>query len=169
MRIIVVVDENWGIGCDGDQPFHIPADQRFFRDKTMGKTVVMGRVTLAALPGGVPLKGRKNIVLSRGAFDVDGADVCADLAALSDVLRDAADDVFIIGGQQIYEMLLDYCDYAYVTKIFAAPDVDRHFPNLDALENWQLVKQSETQSHEGLEFCFCEYQNLWPRQLSQGK
>ena len=160
MKLIVVVDENWGIGKDGDQPYHIPEDQRFFREKTLGKAIVIGRVTLAAFPGGRPLKGRTNIVLTRNTLDVPGIITCGGRAELFEVLRGySKDDVFVAGGQQIYEMLLEYCDTAYVTKIFAAPAVDRYFPNLDALPNWEQTAQSKRKSHDGIEFCFCEYRN----------
>jgi len=168
MKLIVVVDENWGIGKDGDQPYHIPEDQRFFRAQTLGKAIVLGRVTLAAFPGGKPLAGRTNIVMTRDALKLDAAGVitCDGLAALAEILRDYdTDDVYVAGGQQVYEMLLNYCDTAYVTKIFASPDVDRYFPNLDVLPNWSLAAQSERKSHNGVGFCFCEYKNAAPQLL----
>ena len=161
MKLIVAVDKNWGIGQNGDQPYHIPEDQAFFRKKTADNVVVMGRVTLAALPGGRPLKNRINIVLSRGDIEVPGAQTCSSVSELAGVIEKHADkDVFVIGGQQIYEILLDYCEYAYVTKIKSSPAVDRYFPNLDTIDNWELVAVSETKTHNGLEFCFCEYRNL---------
>jgi len=164
MKLIVVVDENWGIGKDGDQPYHIPEDQRFFREKTLGKVIVIGRVTLAAFPNGLPLKGRTNIVLTRNKLDTPGIITCSGISELAEVLRGySTDDVFVAGGQQIYEMLLEYCDTAYVTKIFATPDIDRYFPNLDALPNWHLTTQSERKKHGDIEFCFCEYRNEMPR------
>ena len=160
MKLIVAVCEDWGIGADGDQPFYIPEDLRRFKEMTLGKVMVMGRVTLAALPGG-PLKRRTNIVLTRDEdFAVDGASVCSSLDDLMQCLsRYDTDDVFVIGGQQIYELLLDYCDTAYVTKIFATVPTDRSFPNLDALDNWQLHEQSDVKEHDSLKFCYCEYRN----------
>ena len=170
MKLIVAVDENWGIGRDGDQPFYIPEDLRRFGDLTMHRVVVMGRVTLNALPGGLPLKNRINIVISRGGVFVRDVVACSSLDQLAEYARRYnGDDVFVIGGQQIYEMLLDYCEYAYVTKIFAVAEADRTFPNLDAMENWELVSQTERKSHEGLEFCFCEYRNLRPQLLTPNK
>jgi len=161
MKLIVAVCENWGIGKDGDQPFYIPEDLQYFKTKTLGKIMVMGRVTLAALPGG-PLKRRTNIVLTRDAgFVVEGAVTCN---SLQDLMRHLsqydADDIFVIGGQQIYEQLLPHCNTAYVTKIFAAAPTDRFFPNLDDMDNWQMHSQSEIKSHNGIEFCFCEYRNI---------
>lgn len=164
MKLIVAVCEDWGIGKDGDQPFYIPEDLQYFKAKTLGKVMVMGRVTLAALPNG-PLKRRKNVVLTRDAsLVVAGASACNSLQELSQYLSQYnADDIFVIGGQQIYEQLLPYCDTAYVTKIFATSPTDRFFPNLDNMDNWQLYSQSETKSHDGTEFCFCEYRNISTR------
>ena len=160
MKLIVAVCENWGIGKDGNQPFFIPEDLRYFKAKTLGKVMVMGRVTLAALPNG-PLKRRTNIVLTRDVdFAVDGVVVCNSLQKLMRHLSQYdTDDVFIIGGQQIYEQLLPYCDTAYVTKIFADVPTDRFFPNLDDMDNWHLRNQSEIKNHKGIRFCFCEYGN----------
>ena len=160
MKLIVAVCEDWGIGANGDQPFYIPADLRRFKEITLGKVMVMGRVTLAALPSG-PLKRRTNIVLTRDSdFAADGAIVCNSLAELAQCLTQYnTDDVFVIGGQQVYELLLDCCDTAYVTKIFATVPTDRGFPDLDAREGWRLVEQSEIMEHNGLSFCYCEYRN----------
>ena len=167
MKLIVAVCEDWGIGADGDQPFYIPADLRRFKEMTMGKVMVMGRVTLAALPGG-PLKRRTNVVMTRDAdFVVDGATTCNSLQQLAQHLSQYdSDDIFVIGGQQVYELLLDYCHTAYVTKIFATVPTDRGFPDLDALENWQLQSQSEIHEHDGLRFCYCQYKNTAVRTLS---
>jgi len=160
MKLIVAVCENWGIGKDGSQPFFIPEDLRFFKDKTIDKVVVMGRVTFLALPQ-APLPYRINVVLTRDtAFASDDIIVCNSLEDLEKFVADYdTDDVFIIGGQQIYEAMLGQCDTAYVTKIFAAAPTDRFFPNLDAMDDWRLHNKSETKVHDGIKFCFCEYKN----------
>ena len=162
MNLIVAVDKNWGIGVNGDQPFFIPEDLQYFKDKTLHKVVVMGRITLAALPGGRPLKNRTNIVISRDKnLTADGAIICGSLEELAECISQYdTDDVFIIGGQQIYEMLLNQCRTAYITKIFAASPADRFFPNLDNLNNWTLTEQSEIKTHDGINFQFCVYHNI---------
>ena len=77
MNMIVAVDKNWSIGKDGHLLVSIPADQKLFREETLGKVVVMGRKTLESLPGGQPLYGRTTIVLSRNPeYRVKGAVVC---------------------------------------------------------------------------------------------
>lgn len=77
MKIIVAVDLNWGIGCDGKLLQHIPEDMKFFKEKTIGNVVVMGRETFESLPGKNPLKDRVNIVLSRDrSFKDDRLIIC---------------------------------------------------------------------------------------------
>ncbi|MDR2167722.1 MAG: dihydrofolate reductase [Clostridiales bacterium] len=160
MQIIVNITKSWGIGREGDQPFYIPEDLAFFKAMTLGKVVIMGRATLAALPGGRPLKGRTNIVLTRNAeFEAEGVIICHSLEELFERLADfAPEEIFVIGGAEIYAALLPHCTKAYITKIFAEADCDRFLPNLDEMPEWQLAKTSEIKNHEGIEFCFCEYE-----------
>jgi len=162
MKAIVNVDENWGIGQEGDQPFYIPEDLQFFKQKTMHKVVVMGSKTLLALPNASPLKHRTNIVLTtQKNLVVPGAIVVYDVQHLLSTLNNYnPDDVFVIGGAQIYKTLLSHCHKAYVTKIFAKANCDRFFPNLDNMHNWQLTSTSQTKTHQNLKFCFCEYSEL---------
>lgn len=76
MKAILSADKNWGIGCQNKLLIQIPSDMKFFREKTAGRTVVMGRKTLESLPGGQPLKNRRNIVLTKNPeFTVRGAEV----------------------------------------------------------------------------------------------
>ena len=76
MKAIVAVDRNWGIGRDGGLLVHLPGDLKYFKEKTLGKTVVMGRETLESLPGGKPLPGRDNIVLTLNSFYEAGCPLC---------------------------------------------------------------------------------------------
>jgi len=162
MTAIVNVDENWGIGKEGDQPFYIPEDLKFFKEKTLGKVVVMGRATLEALPNAKPLPQRENIVLSRQkGFFVEGAMVCNSIDELLEVLKNhESKNIFVIGGANVYAMLLPLCKRAYVTKIFATTDCDRHFPDLDEMAEWVQTEASERKNHEGLEFQFCSYERI---------
>ena len=83
MNVIVAVDENWGIGKDGDQLVYLSQDLKRFKALTTGHPVILGRKTLATFPGGRPLKGRRNLILSRDpAFAQEGAEVFRDLEAL---------------------------------------------------------------------------------------
>ena len=83
MNVIVAVDEAWGIGKDGDQLVYLSADLRRFKELTLGHPVILGRKTLSTFPGGRPLKGRRNLILSRDPdFHPEGAEVYRDLDAL---------------------------------------------------------------------------------------
>ena len=162
MIAIAAVSQSWGIGRDGDMLFHIPADLKYFRDKTMGKTVIMGRLTLESLPGGKPLDGRENIVISRSEnYSPSGVLVCRSVAdAVAATSAKPSDEVFVIGGGMIYSELLNYCEKAYITRIDADPKADVYFPNLDELPDWELVSDGEKLEHKGITFSFAEYRNM---------
>ena len=155
MNVIVAVDRNWAIGKEGDQLIYIPADLKRFKALTMGHPVILGRKTLATFPGGRPLKGRRNLILSRNPdFVPEGGEVYPDLESL---LAQAPEDAFVIGGASVYRMLIDVCDTAYITKIDAEYPADCWFPNLDQDPAWEQVEESEPQEHEGISFRYVTY------------
>ena len=119
----------------------------------------MGRKTLESFPNGLPLKNRTNIVLTRKQeYKVKDAIVAHSKAELDIELKKYdSDDIYIIGGESIYRMLLDECDTAYVTKIDYAYEADTYFPNLDEDVNWEIVEESEEQTYFDLEYRFLEY------------
>ena len=127
---------------------------------TAGK-VVMGRETFESLPGRQPLKDRINIVLSRSAdYDDDRLIICRSLDELFDKLdKHETDDVFVIGGESVYTQLLPYCSEVYITRFEKAFEADRHFPNLDAMENWVLAEESERHFYNDMGFRFLKYIN----------
>lgn len=159
MNIIVAVGNNWGIGFENDLIYNIPADKKFFRSTTNGKAVVMGRKTFMSLPNSQPLKNRENIVLSRDeSFSAEGITVCRGFDELFKLLKDFnSEDIFVIGGADIYKELLPYCDIAYITKIDDNKNSDRFFPNIDEMKDWRLADISENQEYDGINFRFCTY------------
>ena len=153
MKLIAAVSADWAIGKDNDLLFSLPSDMRFFRTMTKGATVIMGRRTLESFPGGQPLKGRENIVLSRDpSFAPDGVTVVRNPSELPD-----RPEAFVIGGEAIYRQLLPLCDTAYITKVDASVAADRFFPNLDTRDDWTLTEQSEPLTENGLTFRFLTY------------
>lgn len=162
MNIIVAVDENWAIGKDGDQLAYVSADLRRFRELTTGHPVILGRRTLATFPGGRPLKGRRNLILSRDPdFAPEGAEVFRDLEAL---LAAAPEDAFVIGGASVYRALLGRCDTAYVTKLGASFPADCWFPDLDRDPAWTPVEEGLPLQEAGLSFRYVTYRrNAAPR------
>jgi len=160
MNLIVAVDENWAIGKDNKLLVSIPSDMKFFRQTTTGKVVVMGRKTLESFPNGLPLKNRTNIVLTRSRdYKVKDAVMVHSVPELLEELEKYnSEDVYVIGGDSVYRELLPYCDTAHVTKISHAYEADAHFPNLDAMDEWEVTGESEEQTYFDLEYLFVRYE-----------
>lgn len=121
--IIAAVDENWLVGAEGRMPWNLPADMRMFRELTMGKPVIMGRLTFESL--GRPLKGRTNIVLStRRNFELPGAIVVGTLdAAYAAAAEVGAEECMVIGGANVYKQALWHADRLYLSFIHHSFDV----------------------------------------------
>lgn len=162
MKCIVAVDSNWAIGKNNQLLVSIPADMRFFKEQTMGKVVIMGRATLESFPGGKPLKGRVNIVVTRDPryYAPDAVVVHSVEEAAAVASRYPADDVYVIGGASIYRQFLPLCDTAYVTKIDYAYDADTYFPNLDEAPDWELLEESDEQTYYDLTYAFTTYNRI---------
>lgn len=160
MNLIVAVDKNWAIGNKNQLLVRIPADQKFFRETTTGKIVVMGRKTLESFPNGLPLKNRTNIVLtSDRSYAVPGAVVVHSMDELHEELKKyPSEDIFVIGGETVYRQLLDECDTAHITKIDYAFEADTYFPNLDERDDWEITADSEEQTYFDLEYYFYKYE-----------
>ena len=160
MKLIVNADKNWGIGKGNQLLVHIPSDMKFFRQTTTGHVIVMGRKTLESFPGKMPLAKRTNIVLTTDKdYNGHGAIVVGSQKELMEELEEYADDeIYIVGGESIYRMMLPYCDTAYVTKLDYAYDADTYFPNLDEMEDWVLEEKSEEQTYFDLEYAFVQYE-----------
>ena len=155
MNLIVAVDRNWAIGKDGDQMIYLSEDLKRFKALTLGHPVILGRKTLATFPGGRPLKGRRNLILSTNpSYSVENAEVLPSVEALLEI---APQDAFVIGGESVYRALLPHCSTAYVTKIDAAFPADRYFPNLDEDPAWELKQQSEELEQDGVKFRYLTY------------
>ena len=161
MKLIAAVDNEWNIGNKGNLLFSLPDDMKFFRTTTSGKIVVMGRKTLESFPGSKPLKNRINIVLSRSKHDVDGAEFVTGVDELLDRLKEYdSGDVYVIGGAQIYSLLLPYCDTALITHVDAvAIEADSKFPELKDTE-WTVTEQSDIHENNGIKFRFTTYKRI---------
>lgn len=159
MNLIAAVDKRWAIGNKGQLLVSIPGDQKLFREETLGKVVVMGRKTLESLPGGRPLYGRTTIVLSRDkSYQVKDAQVVHTLEeALRELEKYPSEDIFVAGGQEIYQQFLPYCQTAHITWIDYTYDADNYFPNLDEDEEWELAAESEEQTYFNICYEFRMY------------
>ncbi len=126
--IIAAYDKNRVIGRDGALPWSLKKDMERFKNITFGHTVVMGRKTYDSI--GHPLKNRRNIVFSRnGLFSAEGCEKCDNV---DDILNLAKNEtVFIIGGESIYRLFIEYADILYITEIDALFSGDRFFPEFN--------------------------------------
>ena len=140
ISIIVAADENNVIGKDNELIWHLPDDLKFFKEKTSGHAIIMGRKTYESV--GRPLPNRTNIIITRDEnFKAEG---CHVVNSLEDALVLAKDDneAFIVGGEQIYRLALPLVDRIYLTRVHHSFDGDRHFPKLGS--EW---KEVETITH----------------------
>ncbi len=161
MKAILSADKNWGIGYNNKLLVSIPSDMKFFRQTTTGKVVVMGRKTLESFPNGLPLKNRTNIVLTGNRdYQVKDAVIVHDYNELKEELKKYdPDDIYVIGGESIYRMLLPECDTVLVTRIDRAFQADTFFPNLDEMDEWEMTEVGEEQTCFDLEFRFTKYEH----------
>lgn len=164
MKLIVAVDEKWGIGKAGDLLLSIPDDMRYFREKTRNAMLIMGYNTLLSFPNSKPLPGRLNIVLA------DIKDLKTDrtitVNSLDELFRTIlslnTDELYVIGGGFTYRQLLPYCDTAYITKMQFSGDADTFIPDLDKDDSWHIENESDTYEHEGIKYSFVTYKNSSP-------
>lgn len=129
--LIVAVAENGVIGREGELPWRLSSDLRYFKSVTMGKPIIMGRKTFDSI--GRPLPGRTNIVVSRNPdFSFKGVDVFNRLeAAVSHAEGLVGAEIMVIGGAGLYEAALPTADRIYLTEVHFAVDGDVFFPSLD--------------------------------------
>ena len=159
IRAIVHADKEWGIGKGNDMMFSLPKDMKFFRETTIGHTVVMGGNTLRSFPNGKPLKNRTNIVLSRGQVR-DDCVIVRDFSELKrELLTRKNEDIYVIGGGVIYKELLPYCEEVLVTKVEAIGGAEVFFPNLDENKDFSCIYESEPIEDNGLMIRFTTYKN----------
>ena len=158
LSIIVAMADNRAIGKDNDLLWHLSDDLKRFKKLTTGHPVVMGRKTWESLPKR-PLPGRRNIVFTQNPdYAANGAEVVHSVNGLFDTLKDCDDEVFVMGGASIYEMLLPFTKRLYVTRVYRDFDGDVYFPVID-MSDFTLVKFGEPMFDEesGLDYAYEEY------------
>lgn len=156
MEAIVAVYSDWGIGSGGTQPVVLKADRAHFKELTDGAAVIVGRKTLGDFPGGRPLKGRHNIVVTRQDIEVAGAQV-ANSTGEALTLAAEYERCLVIGGASVYRQFMPYLDTVHVTKIDLAPQSDSYFENLDSSPNWERIDEERWQSEGDIRYCFVTY------------
>ena len=157
LSIIVAVGENNEIGCRNQLLWRLPADLRRFKKLTVGHSVVMGRKTFESLPNG-PLPDRKNIILSRNPNFL--YENCLVFSSLADALikLSGEDEVYIIGGSQVYMKALPYADKLYLTRVHANfPEADAYFPAI-SWTDWEKMNEEKHPADEKNRYSFTFYE-----------
>ncbi len=157
LEAIVAVYADWGIGADGTQPVVLKADRAHFRAVTGNAAVIVGRRTLGDFPGGRPLKGRHNIVVTRQDLLIEGAEV---VHSTEEALAAAArqERCLVIGGASVYRQFFPHLNRVFLTKIDLTPHSDSFFPDLDALADWVCTEEGAWLEENGLRYRFCTYE-----------
>lgn len=151
ISIIVAASANNVIGANGGLPWHLPEDLRRFKALTMGKPIIMGRLTFESI--GRALPGRRNIVITtQSDYDAPGCDVVDNAANAVEVAGDV-EEVMVIGGGQVYEQFLPETNRIYLTRVFADIEGDTFFPKLEP-QNWQTVASEEFEGNDERQFGF---------------
>ncbi len=146
--LVVAMGANRVIGVDGALPWRLPEDLAHFKQLTLGHPMVMGRATYESI--GRPLPGRTTIVVTRDPrWSAEGVEVAHSLDEALDRARSLDDEVFLVGGAQVYAAALerDLVDVLVVTRVAAAPDGDTYFPRID----WERWNEAGRVSHVGPE------------------
>lgn len=140
ISIIAAIARNGAIGKDGDMIYHIKGDLRRFKQLTLGKPVVMGRLTFESLPGGA-LPGRRNIVITGNRdYAPAGAETTSSLDEALEMCRDV-DEVMIIGGGKVYSQALGRADRLLLTIVDDTPaEADTFFPDIDP-DQWEMTDE----------------------------
>ena len=129
ISLIAAVGKNNELGLDNHLIFNIPGDLKFFRNTTIGKTVIMGRKTYESI--GKPLPKRINIVVSNSLKETDGITIINSFEEVLEKYLNSEEEVFIIGGESLYNYFINYSQNIYLTKVYANAVADKYFPSFD--------------------------------------
>ena len=160
INIIVARSRNGVIGKDGKLPWYLPEDLKFFKEKTIGFPVIMGRKTWESI--GKPLKGRENIVLTKNpSYQVNNA---IKVSSLEEALALFTGDIFIIGGATLYKQAWPLANKVWITEIDKDFEGNAVFDKLDEKE-WKLIWEEKHQS--SLPFKFQCFERICPFKISE--
>jgi dihydrofolate reductase len=157
LTLIAAVAKNGIIGRDNKLPWRLPEDLKHFKALTMGHPMIMGRKTWESLPGKLP--GRPHIVVTRNsAYQADGASVVNSLHAAVAAAGET-DEVFVIGGADLYAQAFDFADRLQLTEIDADFEGDAHFPNWDR-SKWREAARETHRAEAGFDYDFVTYERV---------
>ena len=158
LSMIVTVDRNWAITKDHKALVSIPDNLKFVRDTTYGKVIMMGRHTFEYSFNEKVLPNRTTIIVAKDpGYKVNGAIVVHNLKDALQMADYEHNDIYVLGGQRLYNDLLHLCDEVHVTAVDYAYAADSYFPNLDKKPEWVLIDESEEQTHFDIVYFFKRY------------
>ena len=167
LKMILVSDRAWGIGVNGDLLVHIPSDLKYFKKKTIGGLIIMGRKTADSFPDGKPLPDRINVMLSTTEVEREGYLIVKSAEELfklletknfeGKILEFDEDRVYVAGGGKVFAEFLPFVNSILITKMDAEFDADTFFVNLDEDEDFEMTSESENITENGITFRYCEY------------
>ena len=163
LSIIVAFGDNYEIGQGGTMPWHLPEDLKHFKEVTFGATILMGRRTFQSLPGVLP-KRQHIIITAAPSFvkDHKRVRISHELEAELRAAQESDEEIFIIGGGQIYRQALPFADKLYLTFVHKTyPEADTFFPTID-WSQWEEVSRSELMTEEETQtpFEFVDYRRI---------
>jgi dihydrofolate reductase len=157
ISFIVAMDQNRVIGKDNQLPWHLPEDLKYFKKVTIGHPIVMGRKTFESI--GRPLPGRENIILTRNeTYRPEGCKIINSIDDLKQISNDYDEEVFVIGGAEIFKQTFHLADKLYITVIDEQFEGDTFFPNFD--NEWKLISKMKGIKNDKnrYDYYFCEYE-----------
>jgi dihydrofolate reductase len=162
IKAIVCVDNNWSIGKDNDLLFSLPKDMNHFKIMTTNSIVVCGRKTLESFPGGKPLKNRSTICLCSKNNNRDDCYCINDFEEALKLIKELSktSNIWIIGGQSIYNLFINYVDEVYVTKVDADGGGTAFFPNLDERTDFRIASMTSIHEDNGYYINFLIYKKV---------
>ena len=155
ISLIAAFAEERVIGKDGKIPWTLKEDLKHFRNKTEGFSVVMGRKTYESI--GVPLPNRLNIVMTRNPKKLEGVKEDTNKEKALEIASSYSNEVFIIGGEKIYEEFLPLATKMYLTKIDIKTKGDAFFPKWNVNDWEELSRQDKQDRNQNIKYCFLEY------------
>lgn len=129
LSIIAAIGKNGELGKDNNLIWHLKGDMKFFKEVTLGHTIIMGRKTFESLPKLLPK--RKHLVLSKSNIEIPKVEVYHDIDSFLNNYQNSNKEIFNIGGASIYKALLDYTEKIYLTEIDASAQADTYFPKFN--------------------------------------
>ncbi len=159
LALIAAMASNGVIGRNGQLPWHLPADLAHFKRTTMGKTMVMGRITWESL--GAALPNRKNVVLTAHPDKVASPAIALPSLDVAIALTSAEEEIMVIGGAHVYQTAIEQADRLYITHVHANVEGDTHFPPVKWAE-WEKYAQHDRAADDRHQFAcsFCMYRRI---------